>query len=192
MGIDSQYNKNREQSKYYLEKYIDICNKILERLQKDTPTRRMAWVTAATMAYSSINFENKVTEMVDQEYLMVFKRDYAHCLRDFLYGKSPEYFYGVDDAIDLDEALLKSSEKEGRCLSEKERYEYLPITKKLLIPILRLAAIPDVQLENKEIENLDELEREFPSMYLYLEHSSKYKFTRNLKTGNPKIIEKNN
>lgn len=65
------------------------------------------WLAAITFLSLS-NFEDKVIEKADQAYLKVFKRDYAHRIHDFLYGKIPEYFYGADDEIGLDEALKKS------------------------------------------------------------------------------------
>ncbi len=40
-------NGKENNSKFYLEKYIEASNYILKFLESDKPTRRMAWVSAA-------------------------------------------------------------------------------------------------------------------------------------------------
>ncbi len=128
------------------------------------------------------------------EYFKVFKRGYAHRIHDFLYGKIPEYFYGVDDEIGLDEASKKSQPNSAIFKTEEEYcrnpYEPLFVTESMLVPILQLAEISD-GLEKKRIEDLNKLETPFPKIYLYVKHLRNYKRTQDPKTGEPQVVERN-
>lgn len=90
--------KKSETSQFYLEKYIQSLNIILENLTSDKPTRRMAWISAARISVNAKMFEGKITEQTDKVFLEISQNSFLIKLYEFL--RKPEfYFCGVDDEI---------------------------------------------------------------------------------------------
>lgn len=103
--------KSKDESKFYLEKYIEASKKSLEILNNDKPSIRVAWITAANIANQSKSLEMKITQQPDLDFLSIYKRSYMHLLMDFFSTKSACYFYGVPEIKDLKKAAEKSSAK---------------------------------------------------------------------------------
>lgn len=93
----SRLEKERANSKYYLERYMEGTRMVLDRLKDDEPTRRMSWVTAASIANDLSKIEYNITEIPDKEFLAIYQRDWAHTFLKFIHGKEAVYFYGVLD-----------------------------------------------------------------------------------------------
>ena len=89
--------KRRSNSKYYLERYIEGTRMVLDRLKDDEPTRRISWVTAASIANDLNKIEDKITEIPDKKFLAIYQRDWTHIFLKFVQGKEAVYFYGVLD-----------------------------------------------------------------------------------------------
>ena len=173
-------DKKKEESKFYLEKYILVAEMILERLQSDKPTRRVAWVTAADLANKLEIFERKVTMPADLYFLEVYKRNYAHLIYDFLCHKMAVYFYGVDEAIDLDDAASKCRPYDGKVVAGPvPKLVSLDIDEGDIKSILRLfsriSQASEYPLFNKNGEvSMIVLMVNFGELFLYLDHREKW------------------
>jgi len=109
--------KEKEASKFYLEKYIESSEIIRNILESDKSKRRVVWVSAAKIADKMHKLRNKITASADLDFLDVHLRWYMHSILDFLSNKSAFYFYGVDDAQDLDDAAKRCRINDGRVTS---------------------------------------------------------------------------
>lgn len=102
-------SKKRDEPKFYLEKYMQASDMVLRRLRAGSPTKRAAWISAASIADKMNLLKAKVTEQADKEFLEIYQRDFVHLLHEFILDKSAKYFYGVSsEARDLNDAFDKS------------------------------------------------------------------------------------
>jgi len=95
----------QDNSKFYLEKYIDAAQMILERLDFDSPTRRLAWYSAGSIAEKIKIFNGKITEQPDKDFLEIYRINFYHLIFELIKDKPVQYFYGVDKAKSFDEAF---------------------------------------------------------------------------------------
>lgn len=101
----SRIEDAQKNSKFYLKNYKQTSEMILNRLNSDTPTRRISWVTASKMAHMLIKLEDKITEKADKEMLETHQRNLAHDINEFFLDKPAIYFAGRDQAKPWDDAF---------------------------------------------------------------------------------------
>lgn len=113
----NQIEQKQKRSKFYLDKYIEATEMILERLTSDIPTRRIAWVSAASMADKLHRVERKITESGDREYLDIYQRNYCHLILTIFIDKPAIYFTGNDEALSVEEALKPPTDRTSNGLA---------------------------------------------------------------------------
>lgn len=120
-GHQTKIAKTEKNSKFYLEKYITACDLVLKRTKQGTPTRRIAWVAAASIAKKAQLIEAKITEQSDKDYLEIYQRDFFHRITHFIHIKSPIYYYDVDNGHELSLRPSEDAELlEGRIYIEEK------------------------------------------------------------------------
>ena len=93
---DTATNKAEDDSKLYLDRYIQTTEWIFKRLYSDQPSRRNCWVTAARLSDDLFDFEERVVSEPDRKFLGIYKRNYFHRIHEFLNTKDFVYFYSQD------------------------------------------------------------------------------------------------
>ncbi len=99
---------SKKNSKFYLKNYKQASEMILNRLNSDTPTRRISWVTASRMAHMLTKLEDKITEKADKEMLEIHQRNLAHDINAFFFDKPALYYTGRDQAQSWDDAFQRA------------------------------------------------------------------------------------
>jgi hypothetical protein len=100
-------DRKENNSKFYLEKYVEASHYILKILKSNNPTRRMAWVSAGSIADKLYILKDKITEKSDKEFFNIYLRSFAHDL-NYYFKQSWPYFCWTEDATDLKDALERS------------------------------------------------------------------------------------
>jgi hypothetical protein len=183
--VNKKENSKKE-SKFYLEKYIEISGMILDCLKSDKPTRRMAWITAANFADQLEKFQKRVTNQSDLDFLYIRQRNYVHLVLDFLSNKPAYYFYGSDDAKTLEEAAENCRENYGKAvhglvpgiktfdvdeLQIKSILQSLNLVWKEEVGYSMFNAQGDINMNVLKVNN-----GLFPGLYLYIEDKRSREF----------------
>lgn len=163
-------------SKFYLDKYIQACELILKRLEADTPKRRIAWVSAASIAKRIKKIESKIAEQPDKDFLEIYQRNFAHLLTEFIIEKPSAYYYGLDGVEDMNQAYKENSQNQlsstDGLVPDIKGPSY--IDKKTILEVLSIIepiwmAESEPKWKNGE-EFLKVIKLNLPELYNYLEH----------------------
>jgi hypothetical protein len=182
-GIHRNILSDRQKnSQFYLTKYLEGLGMVLDRLKSDSPERRMAWVTAASIASDLKCIEEKITETPDKDFLEIYQRNFAHLLVEFIQNKPASYFYGIDDPQGLteDESLDNAAERvmenhgvvtSGPLLKLKSHY----IDEKQIAMVLKLADSIWIKKGGQACTAgnnliLDACILNYPNIYRYITH----------------------
>jgi hypothetical protein len=104
-GYRNNISDSQSTSRFYLEKYKETSETIVNYLKSDKPTRRVCWVTAAKITEMLVPLEEKITSLADKELLKIYQRYLAHDLYEFISTKSPMYFTGRENTSSYELAL---------------------------------------------------------------------------------------
>lgn len=189
----STQEKSIDDSKFYLDKYIQGCELVLNRLNADTPSRRIAWVSAASIAKKVKNLEKKIIEQPDIDFLEIYQRNFAHLIIEFIKQKQAKYYYGSDDSRDMDEAYQESYNNQFNTSAGLVPRIKGPsyIDEQIILEVISIIEPiwmkeSDIKWKNKD-EFLNVIKFNLPEVYDYIVHlrNSIQKTSRNEETNTP-------
>lgn len=118
----------QKESKFYLERYREVSDMILDRLKSDKPSLRSNWTTAGNMAKEHTLLLEKVTEPSDKAILKIYQRALAHEIFEFILDKKARYFAGKgnnsDELSKSDFEKVSTSSAGGS--NHSSEFEYIP------------------------------------------------------------------
>ena len=161
---------------------MQACDMVLKRLKADSPTRRIAWISAASIADKTNMIKTKITEQSDEEFLEIYQRNFAHIINQFILEKPPKYFYGIDNAKNLDDAFVhcgfdQTNKVVGRLVPDIPRLSY--VDENSIESIMALSkGTWEAEVKytyNNDKEFLSVVMFNYPKLYDYLIHLRKGK-----------------